>query len=307
MNKLQLNILKAENHINKKKYMFSSIYPFTTENIKGYYNQLFFNDKDILTVGSSGDHIFNLLLKDINSVDYFDVNPFTEYYFNLKKAAIITLEYDEFLDFFCFIDYPKIFKKNYNAFNIEIYNKIRNNLDSESIKFWDYLLTKYNNLRNTDLFSKDEEPVKVLKKINEYLLEENYYSLKQKLNINSNFIECNILRLEEKLNKKYDIINLSNIACYLDMLFDGNYLNNYKKIIDKLEEKLKDDGYIILSYLYEIDEIFKYSLPDIYNISLVEELFKNIEILKFDAITSMKYHCQKDIKDGIIIKKKTKK
>ena len=38
---------------------FSKIYPFTTENIAGYIDYFDFDDKSLLTVGSSGDQILN--------------------------------------------------------------------------------------------------------------------------------------------------------------------------------------------------------------------------------------------------------
>ena len=60
-------------------------------------------DKSLLTVGSSGDQVINASLKNCKDITVLDINPFTKYYFNLKKAAILTLKYEEFCKFFCYL------------------------------------------------------------------------------------------------------------------------------------------------------------------------------------------------------------
>ena len=100
---------------------FFWIYPFTTENINGYIDLFDLKDKSLLTVGSSADQAIIANLKDCKDITILDINPLTKYYFNLKKAGILTLGYEEFCKFFCYIDYPKVFKYNYDTFNIESY------------------------------------------------------------------------------------------------------------------------------------------------------------------------------------------
>ena len=41
---------------------FQKVYPFTTENIAGYFSSLNMHNKSVLTVGSSLDQAFNALI-----------------------------------------------------------------------------------------------------------------------------------------------------------------------------------------------------------------------------------------------------
>ncbi len=78
---------------------FTNIYPFTNENIKEYLEQYDFTNHTILTVGASVDHILNLILFGATEIDYFDINPFTEFYVELKIAGVKALEEDEFISY----------------------------------------------------------------------------------------------------------------------------------------------------------------------------------------------------------------
>lgn len=318
MNKLEFNIMNAKILIHELyRYsvdaniynMFNHIYPFSTENIKGYYELLDLENKDILTIGASGDHTINLELENVKSSDYFDINPFTKYYYELKIAAIKSLDYNEFLEFFCYEDYPKTFKKNKKAFNLEMYKKIAPYLKDDTKIFWDslYLEVSGIDIRNSNLFSKDEEPLRVIKKANNYLDEFNYNNLKNNIKLTPNFYQSNIVRLDKKLNKQYDIIMLSNIAQYIEGLFDKNHLENLKEVILKLEDKLKDNGIIIVSYLYDIYGRYDYNnTPLIYDLRRVRNVIRGLEIIDFEGIQNLKFEASKNIKDGILIYKKTK-
>ena len=54
------------------------VYPFTTEEISGYFKYLNLKDKSVLTVGSSGDQAFNAIYYGARKVTLFDINPTTE-------------------------------------------------------------------------------------------------------------------------------------------------------------------------------------------------------------------------------------
>ena len=79
---------------------FSRIYTFTTENISGYINYFDFNNKNLLTVGSSGDQVLNALLSEPEKIDAFDISIFPRYFLELKIAAIKTLTREEYISFF---------------------------------------------------------------------------------------------------------------------------------------------------------------------------------------------------------------
>ena len=99
-----------------RKEKFLLIYPFTTENINAYLDMFSLKDKSLLTVGSSGDQVFNAILKGCKDITLFDICPFAKEYYYLKKAAILLMDKNEYAKFFCYRNYPSLFSKNKNSF-----------------------------------------------------------------------------------------------------------------------------------------------------------------------------------------------
>lgn len=294
--------IKLADSIINRRYNFDNynlIYPFTTENIKGYFDLLDIKDKSVLTVGSSIDQALNSYLYESKDIDIFDINPFINYYYYLKKSAIKNLNYDEFLEYLVY--YIGFFKRNNKAFNIETSKNLMSDLDYKSYLFWNTLFSNYKNLyiRRT-LFSSDEYNINVLKNINPYLNKDNYYKLKSNIDkFNPKIINSNLLDITDKLNKNYDIIFLSNIAHNIEKLYD-NDLNKFRDNINSLLPFIKDKGFIVLAYLYDFDKNTKInpSWDIIHNVKLINELFDgNIELLSFEGIS-------KKNKDSILIYKK---
>ena len=65
------------------------IYKFTNERLSSYLPLFDFKNKDIMTVVGSGDHLLNILLNDINTLECFDINKFAYYYLVLKNNIIV--------------------------------------------------------------------------------------------------------------------------------------------------------------------------------------------------------------------------
>lgn len=226
------------------------MYSFTTENIGGYINSFDLFSKSLLTVGSSGDQAINAILKGCKDITMLDINPFVQYYFNLKKAGILTLSYEEFIDYFH--DYDL----NLSLFNTKTYQKLRNilsKIDSSSLLFWDIL---YKNNAPTviryRLFEHGNMEYEIVKALNLYLSNETLFKTTKGIitNVNPKFINCNVLNVDKRLNKrKYDNIFLSNIY---------NYINSkdsdlFQLAISNLMERLNDHGRMMLSYIYNVD------------------------------------------------------
>lgn len=241
-----LMIKGIQNNIVKQHHNYSSIYPFTNENIEEYYNKNEIEGKDILTVCSSGDHLFNAMLLDAKSVDCFDINRFSKYYMYLKMAGIKCLNYDEFLSFFT---------KNKQCMSVDKYKKIREVLNNDIKNFWDEIFNNKNGkeLRKSILFSKDENNKSSIIKCNNYLKPENFDILKKKISkYNPTFYNLDIKFLPNNINKQYDLMYLSNIAKSIDQVFDGQSLIEYKKfILKELSKNLKENGMIFLAYIYD--------------------------------------------------------
>ena len=77
------------------KIGFNEIYPFATENVKGYFSNIGIKNKTVLTVGSSLDQAFNAYLFGAKNVTVLDINPHTENFYRIKKQAILKVPREE--------------------------------------------------------------------------------------------------------------------------------------------------------------------------------------------------------------------
>lgn len=226
------------NNITKQIYHNSSfVFPTTNEKIN-LLKKYFENKKDITCVTASGDQILNTILwNDETNITSFDISIFPKYFLELKKAAIMSLEINEYIDFFFIIDPHK------DEIYDELYCKIRLYLEGTSKEFWDSLLNFYDwsEINNSTLFSSQTYQLDTILKFNDYLNEKNYIILKEKLKkVNISYITSDVLTLKKYLDKKQDIIYLSSILYYI---------KNYHDIVTQLMSNLKDNG-LVLSYLY---------------------------------------------------------
>ena len=268
---------------------FCWLYPFTNENISGYYELLELKDKKILTVTSSGDHAINALLNNCNSVDSFDINPLAKYYSELKCAAIKSLSYEEFILFFN----SKLsnFKSSKFYFDKSIYkDKISKELNGEFREFWDYFFIKYSkrDIRKSFLFSDDKLSLCSIIKINDYLKEDGYYKVRDILkNKKINYFDIDISKLGD-LDKEYDLVILSNVVAYLDEVFSSDFLKEFRTIVDKLNKS--DRTRFVLCYLYSncFDHIEE-GYEDIYNYDYVNKYFDSNSFEYLDFLSTDEY------------------
>ena len=244
----QKNKTKLE-HLITNFGTYSMPYLFTNENINGYYGQMDFKEKSVLTVVGSGDHVLNAVLRGATRVDAFDISSYAIMAYYLKEAAIKTLEYEE---------YTTYFLDSNECFNYELYEKIRPSLNEEALIFWDSIYEKFK--MNPQLimhlfrgpedsmlrYFDTEEKAKRLANISAYLDRENYYQLRQNLGncqINCHIRDVNAL---DDLNDNYDCILLSNISKYqLDLDFE-----KFKSAISRYISKLNMLGEIKFGYYW---------------------------------------------------------
>lgn len=76
---------------------FKIVYPFTSENIKGYMNELDLKGKRIITITGSGDQALNAILRGCTDITCFDINGDANRYMKSKIEAIKELSYEEFI------------------------------------------------------------------------------------------------------------------------------------------------------------------------------------------------------------------
>ena len=253
---------------------FSKIYPFTTENIAGYIDYFDFDDKSLLTVGSSGDQILNAFYNGARDITLFDINEYAKYYVYLKIAAILSLSYKEFKAFF-FRHGLTPFVRNHHMFSPELYEKIKGNLrllDYESFLFFDELFSLYEPTKIRErMFDDDEDRNVVIKGMNKYLKDEESYNKLQTIirKISFRYINGNIF--EEDVNGKFDNIFLSNLCTVAN-------LEQLKSLLQKLDRNnLNSGGSIQLGYLWNASfdsEEYKDDWKEIYKMPIAKEYLK---------------------------------
>ena len=243
----------------------------TTENINGYYDRLYFKDKKILTVVGSGDQIFEAILRGAKEIDGFDISHNAILLYYLKEAAIKTLRYEDYLDFF-FVERK--------CFTRELYNEIRNQLNEIALPFWDKVFNAENknplDIIETMLVSKHAfymatmaASVK-LSALSSYLTEENYYKLQSKIDKAKINISLRDIKNVEQVSDTYDYIILSNIFEYQDT-------EEFKELINRYREHLNDNGLIVVGYAYhDIDlsyysEFDKFDIPSRYAVNGIND------------------------------------
>lgn len=284
--------------------IFSYIYPFTTENIAGYIDMFDLNNAKLVVTGSSCDQIINARMKGCKDITIVDVCPYTKPYFYLKKAALMSLDYESFSDYLCYLDYPKVFKINRNAFNISSWNALfptLKELDYESFHFWNSVFDRVDPYKvRLNIFSHDEDRYEVVKELNLYLKNEEAYNEAKKLieDVEPKFIQENIFDVE--LEEEYDNIWLSNLAQY-------HSLKEHKQLLDKLSTNLKENGKILVSYLYNsIKNNNDNGECSIYNIAIAREILGDYitRIEDFIGVNGLKFK-EDDLKDSVMIYQKT--
>ncbi len=304
-------IEKAYSVINSKyedTQYYDHIYPFTTENIDGYLDNFDFNNKKVLTTGSSCDQIFNFACMGCRDITCFDINPFINYYYDLKVAALKKLTPEEFVDFLGYMDLTNKNIFELTNFSFDTYKKISDILPQKSKEFWDNLFNHFsNNKIRSKLFSRDEYKKKVVKQINRYLKPENYYQLRDVIDeVNVKFIKSDIVNLSSKLKEQYDIIFLSNIMQNLEKIYNKDYLQNLQILVKELDKYLTSDGKIEICYLYKLRK-YNDKMKPIYDTKGVKNALgkENVKLCNLKSVESLNGFSLK--KDAIIVYEKSLK
>ena len=226
---------------------YDKIYPFTTENIKSYMQDVC--GKDILVVGSSGDHKLNALNLGAKTVDTFDVNHLTKPYIELKEEIIKNFSYEEFLSFLN------------NSY--QYYELIKEKLSPKTKEFWDWYFKKYitfnASIYSTNLFHSSYS-IEEYEKINNYFNSSSYESLKRHLSTryNSTNYYTDIHDLPSLLTQNYDQIYLSNI------IGSQAIYSKFLETILNLYSKLKPNGVLYYGYFYQArDGMMEYYLKEL--------------------------------------------
>lgn len=90
----------------------------------------------VLSIGSAGDNSFSLLVDDPESVLAVDINPVQLALIELKKAAFLALDHDEFLGFLGF--------RSFGARG-DLFEKVKTHLSKGLIQYWSGHLEELSN------------------------------------------------------------------------------------------------------------------------------------------------------------------
>lgn len=253
---------------------YFKLYTFTTENITGYIDYFNFENRSLLTVGSSGDQILNAYYNGARDITLFDINEYAKYYVYLKIAAILSLSYTEFQLFF----YKHRAELYYNKlmFSKEIFQKIYPTLliiNYEAAYFFNELFNFFDpHILRTHLFDDCECRNTVIQGFNNYLKDEASYNKLKKIlsDISFKYINGNIF--SDTIPNTYDNIFLSNLCTTTN-------IDTFKTLLDKLNQNnLKPNGSMLIGYLWDIDfnsKEFKPHWKDIYKMPLVKQELKD--------------------------------
>ena len=215
---------------------FQKIYPFTTENISGYITQMDIKDKNVLTVGSSSDQVFNSLLLEAKEVTLFDINATAQLFYEFKKDLILSYDRENLYDKLLNSNEFSYFEDNFTSKQLEIMNlylqsdenyyKLREILKTAKVNF------KVGNIYDVSKTLIDEKFDRViLSNVLQYLVSDN---------------------IEESVNNVY-----KNLIPYLndDSLVQLYYLYGslYPRYFSKIMNKLYFDNDDILLQLAPFD------------------------------------------------------
>jgi len=275
---LETDLFKAISKCNDEvcfSSIFSKMYTFTTENISGYIKHFDIENKKTLTVGSSCDQVLNLAFYGARDITLYDVNSYAKYYFYLKIAAIKSLSYLEFQEFFFKHGYDFGNKDYYNKkmFSKDTFDKIKMTLrvlDYESYLFFDELFCLFDSKTiRENLFNDDEDRNYVIREFNSYLKDEDSYNKMKSLTTKIKFSYINGNIFYEDINGKFDNILLSNICTTV------NTLDDFKKILSKISiNNLNKDGSVLVGYLWDISydqRLYKKDWKEAYKIPVLKE------------------------------------
>lgn len=284
------------------KYLteYSKIYTFTTENINGYMEYFDLKNKNLLTLGSSRDQILNSFFYGARDITLFDINPYAKYYVYLKVAAISSLNYEEFQNFFFLHGITEC--DNKKMFCKELFNKIKPNLrlfDYESLLFFDELFSSCEiDMIRDYLFDDDERRNNIIKDFNVYLRDEDSYNKLKSIikKIHFNYIHGDIF--QDNIPSKYDNIFLSNLCTITS-------LEKLKNLLQKLDSNnLKENGSILFGYLWDTDfysNDFKDDWKEIYKLPLTKQVLQDFITEHHNINGARDFLWQQNTKEDLVL------
>lgn len=200
---------------------YQQVYFETNEDLDDIFKNIDFNERDILSVLSSSDQLFKLGFYNIKSIDTFDKNILTYYYYFMR---FWTIKYFGQL-------YPtRLILNDYIWIEELLLSVVPESIhEKKALFFWKSLLKKHVDF--SKIFIRDNE-----KKLN---FSRNVESCK--IPDNFNFYHINLFN-KNSFDKKYDIAVISNILEWSNG--DSRFI---KRLYENLYKLLNDNGIVLCS------------------------------------------------------------
>lgn len=242
---------------------YGTCFIYGSENQQGINDVINYKDKDVITVASSGDQYLGAVYYGAKNVDIYDINKLTRYISFLKIAAIKTLSFKDFQDFFMPLNIDYKIKKTF--WNLKTLKRLLPHLPNEVGYFWENIMYEFNKKGYGNFVfpqSYCNKPEMIQTGMPFYINEEDYYKLQSLLRQRQypTFKNCDVFDLAKAFNGKYDIVYLSNIIetivasevrSYPFSSF-GTEDRIESELLEKAENKIykmcRENGTIMLSY-----------------------------------------------------------
>lgn len=214
---------------------YGNIYPCTNEDLRSIYSSVDFENKDVLSVMASGDHVFMSFINGAKSVSSFDINKLALYYFYLR---LWTIKYHGTY-------YPEPFLDSEYVSYLLNDVKVMEPRENQAYEYWKKLLKKIEPYEFGLLFFVGSNYLHLSNEELNLLRERLYYNDVKFYNID--------ISGDVNIDKKFDIVVTSNIV---DWLSSGGC--SFKPYMNNLDKLLKKDGFVLSSNLgtsnYEPEE-----------------------------------------------------
>ena len=271
-------------------YPYQKVFPGTNENLCYLEDHLLDGMKSALSVLSSGDQIFTLVYHGIKDISSFDTNRLTYYYsLGIKRAAILTYDYDEYLNFM-----ENLFSTNFLLDELTaVVKKLFSNMEKDCVSFWKEILD-YNYEIQKGLGTNINLVLMLLKNrhgLTPYNIilphtetPDAYKKCQNKLGqANITFENINCLDLSERIKGRYDVIFLSNIFDYFYQYLGKHWtVDKLLRFSNGLKNHLNDNGILFLAYIFSLMEFKTYKNPVIdYSAIGISELKMSFNVTSF--------------------------
>jgi len=239
----------------------TQLYPFITENYRGYLDYFDVEGKDVLCAGKACDGILNLALKGAKTIYCFDENPLVPFLFEFKRASVIKLNNPE-----QYMTFVIDTTSRSHTLNTRGYDAIKTELPDDARMFWDKAVAlgplgdESIGLVNPLKDLSEREKLYFFEKANPYLDVKNFKKLKEMLIGNETefiFGQSSIYKLDTHKPYKTPEESHKNFSRRYDAIFTSNLNYATKPIKHKqyaagrLTEMLRPGGMAQVIYQYE--------------------------------------------------------